>query len=318
MEFEDHPEFQAALRARAAPRRFPGLAVFRILFVPLLILGVGGALLWRPVVALVLPVSIAVIWLMEQLYPARPEWNPRPFSQGAGGLKPLGRDAVYLFGVTALTTFVLRISDLQMKPLLAGAHLPVLWPSALPLALKAVLAFLLVELASYGVHRAAHRIPLLWQFHSTHHGVTELNALKALRTHPVDNLVFHVFRVAPLWVLGAGLEELVVALSFGGVLGVLAHANLDVSDRWLGAFFNLPRAHAAHHSLRFKESNSNFGCHTVVWDRVFRTHRAEAVGVVVLGMNPSTPRSLWQELAWPFYRSVTPRESSPFESSKGA
>jgi sterol desaturase/sphingolipid hydroxylase (fatty acid hydroxylase superfamily) len=126
-----------------------------------------------------------------------------------------------------------------------------------------------------------------------------------VRTHPVDNALFYLGRVAPLVLLGAGADEVLAAIYLGGALGILSHANLEVSDWGLGLFFNLPRAHSVHHSADAVEANSNFGCHTVLWDRLFGTFRPAPQPGLVLGVKPVGPRSLWQQLAWPFYRWVS-------------
>ncbi len=289
----------------------PGRALFRHLFVPALLAfslmpwltrSRDGAWGWsaaaRPgATALVLAVSMLGIWMAEQIFPRHPEWNARLFADAGRGWRRLGRDCFYLFGVTQLTALLLSAVD----PLLANVRFAQAWPSGAPFAARVALAFFAVELCSYWIHRAAHRSRLLWQFHSTHHLVTELNGLKSVRTHPVDNLVFHVCRTVPLLALGAGPDELVAATYFGGVLGILAHANLDLSDRGLGLVFNLPHVHAVHHSADLAESNSNFGCHTVLWDRVFRTYRLP-VGAPVIGVAPVGPASAWQELVSPFFR----------------
>jgi len=179
----------------------------------------------------------------------------------------------------------------------------VLWPASLPFAARVALVFLIVELFSYWYHRAAHRFAFLWGFHSTHHVLTVVTGLKALRTHPIDNALFYIPRTLPLVFIGAGAEELLAATWFGCVLGILSHANIDVQDGGLGWFVNLPRFHLVHHSSNLEESNSNFGCHTVLWDRVFGTFRASK-GEALIGVTPVRVRTLWQELIWPFYRSV--------------
>ena len=296
----------------------PGHALFRCLFVPALL---GLSLVpwlfsprpgqWalastsRPgATAMVLLLSMLLIWLAEQLYPQNPGWNARLFSDPSGWRR-LGRDAIYLFGVTQLTAYLLVATGPLLESAVALAHVRALWPAGAAFPVKVLLAFFLAEFFSYGFHRAAHRSRILWQFHSTHHFLTELNGLKSVRTHPVDNLLFYVCRTAPLLLAGAGAEELVAATFFGGVLGILAHANLRVSDWGLGLLVNFPQVHAVHHSAKLAESNCNFGCHTVLWDRVFRTYQRAPVDLV-LGVAPVGPRSLWQELAWPFFRWVSP------------
>lgn len=244
---------------------------------------------------------ISALFLMERLYPAKAAWNGHLFSVEAGGLR---RDLVYLFVITQFSALLIAAAATRTKAAVGGLSLPVLWPDQAPFVFKVALAFFLVELASYWLHRAAHRFPLLWQFHSTHHVITQLSGLKALRTHPVENVLFYFARNVPLLLLGAGVEEVLAATTFGGILGILAHSNLDVSERGLGLLVNLPGYHAVHHSAALVESNSNFGCHTIVWDRLFGTFRRAALAPLVIGVNPVGTRSVWQELAWPFYRRV--------------
>ena len=254
--------------------------------------------------------AIFAIWCAEQFWPEHPEWTYRPLSGGTRAWSGFGRDLVYLLGVTQLSALLISALQARLEPAMAAARavlgVPVtLWPAAAPFALRVLLAFLLVELCSYWMHRAAHRFGLLWQFHSTHHVVTELGGLKSFRTHPVDNALFYLARMSPLLLLGAGADELVTATWLGGLLGVLSHANLDLDERGVGLVINLPRVHAFHHSVDAAEQRSNFGCHTVIWDRLFGTYRAPAVRSGAIGVRPVGPRSLWQELAWPFYRRVS-------------
>jgi sterol desaturase/sphingolipid hydroxylase (fatty acid hydroxylase superfamily) len=168
---------------------------------------------------------------------------------------------------------------------------------------RVLLVFLITELASYLIHRAAHRVPLLWRFHSTHHVTEEMSGLKSLRLHPVDNVVFYVVRNVPLLLLGVGAEEILTVTYVACTLSILSHANVNVADGRLGWVINLPQYHRVHHSSDIEESNSNFGCHTVLWDRVFGTFRRAPKGTLTLGMVPLGRRTLWQELVWPFYRS---------------
>lgn len=258
---------------------------------------VGTGIDWASVVLLSL---IFFIWLIERIWPANAASNGHLFGPEPGGLR---RDLVYLFFVTQLSALLIAttVAPLEWAGLRFEGTSGV-WPVRAPFALKVTLAFFVVEFFSYWLHRAAHRFPVLWQFHSTHHVITQLNGLKALRTHPVENLMFYVVRTVPLMLLGAGLDEVSTATLFGAVLGVLSHANVSVSERGLGLLVNLPGYHAVHHSPELSESNSNFGCHTILWDRVFGTFHAPTPALV--GVHPVGTRSMWRELAWPFYRKV--------------
>ncbi len=319
------PGTPSAVRVPGTPlQRRRGHALFRHLFVPaVLALSVaswifhdaGAQLLAASSVridftSVLLLVSLAVIWTAEQVYPQNPEWNYHLLADGARGWRGwgnLGRDLLYLVVLTQVTALLIRLASSQLEPVMTtwgfgfGSGGP-LWPGSAPFAVRVLLAFLVVEFFSYWMHRAAHRWAFLWRFHSTHHVVTELTALKALRTHPLDNLFFYAARNVPLLLLGAGAEELIAAVFFGATLSLLAHANVDVSERHLGLVVTFPRYHAVHHSSALAESHSNFGCHTILWDRVFGTFRSVPQGILVLGVHPVGKRSLWQELVWPLYR----------------
>lgn len=311
-------QFQELRALERAPLAPPGLGAFRQLFVPaylLLLLApwVGvtetftlGGEATQTTMLVVIALAMLGTWLAEQLYPRVAGWNARPFSAGSGGRAQLARDLFYLLAVTRATAFLVEATDPVLDGASAFAGLPSVWPAQSPFALRAALAFVGIEFFAYWLHRAAHHSRVLWQFHSTHHVITELGALKAVRTHPVDNLLFHLVRTTPLLLLGAGPEELAAAIYFGALLGILAHANLQLSEGPLGWLVNFPRWHAVHHSSDLEESRSNFGCHTVLWDRVFRTFRKDPGPGFEIGVHPVGRRSLWRELAWPFYRWVTP------------
>ncbi len=308
--------------ARPEPRW--GHGVFRHLFVPTLLgLSVaswafhaeGTRLLkasssWIDFTTAVLLLSIVLLWCAEQLYPANPEWNYQLLAEGErgwSGWERLGRDIVYLLFITQVTAILIFLTSSRVESFLkshgfgfGASH--ALWPSNQPFAIRVLLVFLVMELFSYWLHRAAHHIGFLWRFHSTHHVVTELTALKALRTHPIDNVLFYLARYVPLLLLGAGSEEVVTVVYFGAILSLIAHSNIDVAEGMLGLVVNFPRYHSVHHAADVTASRSNFGCHTIFWDRVFGTFRRPTEETGSLGVHPIGKRTLWQELIVPLYR----------------
>lgn len=250
--------------------------------------------------------SLGAVWIAEWLFPANRAWNYNLLAEDGRGWSVLGHDLAYFFFVTQLTVLLLRPTRWAVEHAVQrlGAHLPHLWPSGAPFAVRAGLAFLLVELGSYWFHRAAHHVELLWRFHSTHHVIESLTGIKSVRTHPVDNALFFIARMTPLLLLGAGAEELAAATYLGSILGVLSHANVDLAPGVLRWFVNFPSDHAVHHSAEIDESRSNYGCHTVIWDRVFGTYRSGDVAPAELGVRPLGTRTLWQELVAPLYRRI--------------
>ena len=311
-----------ACEARPEPRW--GHGVFRHLFVPAVLAlsaaswtfhAEGTRLLKASSLGIdfttaVLLLSIFLLWCAEQVYPAHLDWNYRLLAEGErgwSGWERLGRDLVYLLFITQLTALLVFLMSTQVESALQShgfglGRSRALWPSTWPFPLRVLLVFLVMELFSYWLHRAAHQFGVLWRFHATHHVVTELTALKALRTHPVENVLFYLARYVPLLLLGAGSEEVVTVVYFGAMLSLLAHSNIDVADGLLGLVVNHPQYHAVHHSADLTASRSNFGCHTILWDRVFGTFRQPTPETGALGVHPVGKRTLWQELVTPLYR----------------
>ena len=302
----------------------PGLALFQQLFVPSLLAisllswllhdqldhRLKAARLPLDAMTVVLFGSLLGVWIAEQLYPAHPEWNYNLRVDSLRGLARFGRDMVYLLVMTQVTAVLIKLTSDQLVPALQrhgyglGA-IGTVWPTHAPFAVRVVLVFLLTELASYALHWTSHHVGFFWRFHSTHHLPAELSGLKSLRLHPVENVFAYVVRTVPLLLLGAGTEEVLTITYFACTLSILSHANVSVADGPLGLLVNLPQYHRIHHSSDVEESRSNYGCHTVLWDRVFGTFRRTPKGPLVLGTFPLGTRTLWQELAWPFYRAVS-------------
>ena len=70
---------------------------------------------------------------------------------------------------------------------------PNLWPNAPGWVIAGIFTttlFVLDDAAKYVIHRALHRIPLLWCFHRVHHTAETLTPFTVYRTHPVEGIIF--------------------------------------------------------------------------------------------------------------------------------
>ncbi|MGV3624451.1 MAG: sterol desaturase family protein [Archangium sp.] len=237
--------------------------------------------------------TMLIIFVAEQFFPARSEWNYGFTTNGVRAMQRFSRDFVYVMFVTVLSVLAIHFVAAPIEALTLNVSL---WPTSAPAPLRIALAFLVMEVGNYGFHRLAHRVPILWRFHATHHVITELTGVKSLRTHPIDNVLFHLVRTVPLLMLGASADDLAAATYFGAVLGILSHANLELAHAPLGWFINFPRFHAVHHAEDATRAQKNFGCHTVVFDRLFGTFDDGADQPQTLGVTTKEPRSLWREL----------------------
>jgi sterol desaturase/sphingolipid hydroxylase (fatty acid hydroxylase superfamily) len=137
--------------------------------------------------------------------------------------------------------------------------------------------------------------------HATHHHITKMGCMRGDRTHPLEYLALALGTPIALALFGASDDVIAVAAAFAFWNGNLNHANLPLRSLpgydWV--FATAPQHHA-HHSLEMRQSNSNYGCNIILWDRLFGTYCGdETVGRI--GAGKGVPLSIGQQLALAFY-----------------
>ena len=80
-------------------------------------------------------------------------------------------------------------------------HIGLLYVIELPFWVKLGLSVALYDITAYWIHRATHKIPLLWRFHRVHHSDTTMDASTVFRFHPLEILL--VFGIGNIltWIL---------------------------------------------------------------------------------------------------------------------
>lgn len=188
----------------------------------------------------------------------------------------------------------------------------------LPWWLAAPIGFLLLDLAIYIQHWASHKIPMLWRLHRMHHTDLDFDISTALRFHPIEIVASMIYKIALVWSLGI---HPVVVLVFEIVLNGTAlfnHANFSIPakiERVIRWFLVTPDMHRIHHSIRPKETNSNYGFNFPWWDRLFGTYTAQPhdppqtmpIGLDIFRQESDS--ALPKLIIQPF---VTPKSNSPF------
>lgn len=139
---------------------------------------------------------------------------------------------------------------------------------------QVLLIFTAFEFVNYWYHRASHRWGLLWHLsgHSAHHAFKKLSSLNAVANHPLEGF-FLIFPRAIVGFLLGGEVVGAAVVSLTAVTAILAHSNLNLNSAVVGWFFTTNRYHIHHHSQVISESNTNYGCVCIVWDRLFGTFK---------------------------------------------
>ncbi|NGP52360.1 sterol desaturase family protein [Thioalkalivibrio sp. XN8] len=196
-----------------------------------------------------------------------------------GDGRPSRRQAVNL-GMVLLGTAVLRFGF----PVLAVGWAVVIHGGGLfgqlpwPAWLEFALAVLLLDLTLYWQHRLMHQVPLLWRLHRVHHCDTAFDVTTGVRFHPLEIALSMGLKLGVITLLGphpAAVLAFEVLLSLGSLFthtDIAFPRKLDRPVRWL---FVTPSMHRIHHSTWRRETDSNYGFHLSVWDRLFRSYTAE-------------------------------------------
>jgi sterol desaturase/sphingolipid hydroxylase (fatty acid hydroxylase superfamily) len=174
-----------------------------------------------------------------------------------------------------------------------------------------VITLLVLDGATYLVHRLLHQIPLLWRVHLVHHIDASVDATTAFRQHPIEGVVRFAFIAMPAWILGAPPAAIAVYRLLGALNSVLEHANIRVPrglDRMFVLLWVTPDMHKVHHSREHAETDSNYANLFSFFDRVFRTFTSSTRGPFVRygirGYDAREHQSIGAVLSLPFQRSV--------------
>lgn len=231
--------------------------------------------------------ALALLHLLEALQPERPDW----VLSAAGRWRLLGA----LLLMLVLSSLVNELYSALMRPLLPA----LVDGAALPLLLQIAVLFFGADLVYYGVHRGIHRWAWLWRAsgHGVHHSFHKLQAAHFALTHPFELLLLALPMLLVAALLGASSQAVAGATLMLVVNAALAHSNLRFATPGLQALLTHNHQHRLHHSQDFDDSNRNFACNAIVWDRLFGTYREGAVAAT--GIGPRQP-GLAEMLKLPF------------------
>ncbi|CAN5269925.1 sterol desaturase family protein [soil metagenome] len=203
---------------------------------------------------------------MERLFPRNREQDI---------FRPEWREDLFYYLVSSLFVQVLTFLTLAPSNLLLAhgnwAAVRVFfasWPWLLQLAAIMVLT----DFVQYWVHRAFHRIPFLWRFHSVHHSAKSMDWIAGARMHFLEIIVLRSLTATPMFVLGFEQSAIQAYLLIVYVYSAFIHANVTGSYGILEKVFVVPRFHHWHHGLEREAIDVNFAIHFPLLDRLFGTH----------------------------------------------
>ncbi len=146
------------------------------------------------------------------------------------------------------------------------------WVASWPLLLQVVAIMFFTDLVQYWVHRAFHRIPMLWRFHAVHHSAKSMDWMAGARMHFLEILALRGTTVFPMMMLGFHQTAVSIYIFMVYLSSTFVHANIGWRLRWMEKILVTPRFHHWHHGLEKEAIDVNFSIHFPVIDKVFGTH----------------------------------------------
>ena len=263
---------------------------------PLLIIAVISAWLVDPssqgTFLLAIVTVQVVLGVLEHYWPARPTWVVHAKE------KLMNIGIVVLLVV--LSIFVAELySAVLAEPLqqFREANGLDFWPHEWPLIIQLLMAFIASEFIWYWIHRSEHRWYPVWRLsgHGAHHSFKRLNALNFGLNHPLELFFLAIPPAIIELVFGVGYAAAGAALLIATQASIV-HSNFELNSKVIGWLFTTNRYHIHHHSSVMAESNTNYGCAGILWDRVFGTFADADTREAGTG---ATEPTLWQKFVMP-------------------
>ncbi len=192
---------------------------------------------------------------------------------------------------------ILLISPFIVAPLTAWGVNHVIWrrPDEISSGVYGATAFIaslvLLDVWTYWLHRAYHRIPIMWRLHEIHHRDEFLDTTSAVRFHAAEVILSALLRLIPIALLALPLTTVIFFETLLLCSAVFHHSNVRLPswfERPLSRIFVTPSFHWVHHHAVQADTDSNYGAVLSFWDRIFssksRTKRSLDMKIGVEGV----------------------------------
>lgn len=202
------------------------------------------------------------------------------FSAGFKGIQNRGRHLLHN-GILQVLLVVMNLFFatvlVQSIEWLNGHEIGLMYLFEMPAWLKLVLGVLSFDFVTYWIHRASHKVPLLWRLHRVHHSDTHMDSSTTFRFHPLELiLIYQTGNILTAALFGSDVTALLVYYLVLSVFFFVEHSALRY-PRWinntLGLVLVMPDHHRVHHHRQQQFTDSNFADIFIIWDRLFGTYQ---------------------------------------------
>lgn len=235
----------------------------------------------------------ALLFLAERLHPA----VPRPAANRMGDLRRLLRNGAFWAVNAALGPLIVIPVTLWAEKQGIGWRPWSGWPGF-------ALDLLLLDFWIYWWHRANHRMPLLWRFHSVHHLDGFLDTTTAGRIHAGELVLSAAARCAPIMLFAIPLTSVVAFETLVIAAALFHHSNVKLPARFehgLSRLVVTPSIHWLHHHAVRRDTDSNYATVLALWDPLFGSRSAaRRTPAMTIGVEGAAEETLPRLLTRPF------------------
>jgi sterol desaturase/sphingolipid hydroxylase (fatty acid hydroxylase superfamily) len=164
----------------------------------------------------------------------------------------------------------------------------------------------LLDIWTYWLHRAYHRIPWMWRLHEVHHRDDFLDTTSALRFHLGEVVLSAALRLIPIMVLALPLSTVIIFETLLLCSAIFHHSNLRLPKAFeagLSRVWVTPSIHWIHHHAIDRDTNSNYASLLSLWDPVFSSRSpAERRVDMKIGLQGVEDQSLLGLILMPLMR----------------
>ena len=142
--------------------------------------------------------------------------------------------------------------------------------------LEVIVILLAMDFAMYVFHRLAHNRFLFNLIQGSHHTHTSTNAISLFVLHPLEAIGFGLILISVLMLYPFSEIAISIYLIVNLIWGTLGHLNIEIfPSKFKRIFLIKSLCTVTFHNYHHQSPHYNFGFYTNIWDKVFRTYKAE-------------------------------------------
>ena len=216
---------------------------------------------------------------------------PRRMRSISRGHRWLGNLLLQLINAITVRVFFFWLAPVGIALHAANSGYGLLNLVSLPAWVAILIAIIALDLLIYWQHRLMHEVSLLWRLHRVHHADVDVDVTTALRFHPIEIVFSLLLKSIFVALIGAPVEAVLAFAVLLNGMAMFNHANINLPlllDKKMRFFLVTPDMHRVHHSIEYKEHNSNYGFNLSCWDRLFGSYCAQPKaghGRMILGLD---------------------------------